>query len=483
MIDRRKFIQAGGAACAGALLGPWLAKAAASPAGKKPNVLFLVIEDCSPKRLGCYGNTVCQTPNLDRFAGEAVRFTKAHTLPPCSPSRTALLTGLRPTTTGVIGNFHEKEGIAAMAARPPLPELLKNAGYETIMIGKIGHPDKESAWTRKGRGGGKVKEPATFRGPGTKNPDAVKGSAFSYGKVDTTNDSETGDGAFADSAIAEISAAKDKPFFLAVGFHSTHLPFIASKKYFDMYSPEAMEIPKNPDALPDGMPDPAKLDQIKKVNQAEAYSGMGGNNPGTLAEWQEAMAAHYAVVSYVDAQIGRILAALAASPHADNTIVVVWSDHGFVMGEHFTWRKGQLLNESTQSILLVKAPGVSKPGGVHAGPVECMDLFPTFLDLCGLPIPGDVECASIRPALASPEKPWRKGALMDSGSAGKSLVTDRYRLTLSKGSKDEQNALYDHVRDPGESVNRFSDPASAAVVNQLKPMIEGGWRACLPGNP
>jgi uncharacterized sulfatase len=489
-LDRRGFLRSGGAALAAAWgAGAAGAARALAPAGDaagetaaRPNVLFLVIEDCSPIRFGCYGNKVCRTPNLDRLAASAVTFDAAHTVPPCGPSRTALLTGRRPTTTRVFGNFDRAIADEFFAAHPILPEIFKDAGYDAIKIGKFGHYDKNSAWTEIVRANDELGTPKPplkpARGPAAKEGAKVIGNGFTYGPTGL-DDADEVDGRMAELAIRRLKAPREKPFFLAVGFHSTHLAFRAPDKYFEMYPPSQMEVPKNPGSLPDGMPAP---EQWEAIRRAEAFSAMGGNNPGTLEEWKEALAAHYACLTFVDAQIGRILDALEESGRAKDTVVVVWSDHGFVMGEHYTWRKGQMINESTRSALLIRAPGVTVPGARHAGPVECMDLHPTVLDLCGVPVPAGTEAFSLRPVLEHPERPWRKAALIEAERRHTSLVTDGWRYTEYGEGPEMRAELFDEKADPGEFVNLAADLAYAAKRGELKALLHGGWKAAGPAS-
>jgi arylsulfatase A-like enzyme len=446
-------------------------------APRQPNVVLLVIEDCSPIRMGAYGNPICATPNLDRLAATGVRFDNAHTVPPCGPSRTALLTGCRPTTTGVTGNFDKERAAAWFAAHTQLQQRLQSVGYDTVRIGKIGHYGPDSAWTSEVSQqritealGPARTPPVPARGPATE-PGAVKvGAGFTYGPTGL-DDHEEGDGRMAEMACREIRAARAKPFFLAVGFHSTHLSFRAPQRYFDMYPPERMPVPQNPGALPDGMPAPG---QLAGQNQ---FSGFGGNNPGTLRAWQESIAAQYASLTFIDAQIGRVLDELARTGHDQDTVVVVWSDHGFMLGEHFEWRKGQMYDESTRSALIVRAPGVTPAGAVHAGPTECMDLHPTLLELCGAPVPAEVEAISMVPALRDPATPYRPAALIDADAGKRSLVTARWRLNEITVDGQQRRALFDRVADPGEHIDRSGDPACAGMVAELSALMAGGWRA------
>jgi arylsulfatase A-like enzyme len=232
-----------------------------------------------------------------------------------------------------------------------------------------------------------------------------------------------------------------------------------------MYSPEQMEIPRNPGADASGMP-PAGV--------------FKSGNPHTPEQWREAIAAHYACLTFIDAQVGRVLDALEESGRADRTIVVIWSDHGFMLGEHFLWRKGPLYNESTQVALLMKAPGVTKPGSVCERAVESIDIFPTLIDLCGLPQPKGIEAVSMKKLLADPAMPWKKGALMWDPGSGRSIVTQRYRYNEYPAKQKQKPELFDHETDPNEFVNLAEKPEMAEVRERLSQLLAEGWQACLP---
>ncbi len=464
-IGRRRFL----AHAAGGALAAWTAGAFAAPkAEKKPDILFIAVEDFSPHRLGCYGGPV-KTPNIDRFAASALRFAQAHTNPPCCPSRTALLLGKRPETTRVFGNTDDWHKLYPNAK--PLPVVLRENGYETIRCGKMYHANFEdnASWTRNinpqdglppvkskrlplSGPGADLEAEARAQGKQAKTPG---GSPFSYGPSGLTDDEEK-DGM--------VALQDDPPMALCIGQHATHLAFTAPQKYFDMYPAEEMKIPKNPDSDADGMP----LDKKKLSN----------SNPHTIEQWKAAIAAHYATLSFVDAQIGRVLDALEETGRADNTIVVLWSDHGFMLGEHYGWRKGMLRDHSTMTMLLWRAPGVTTPGSVCDRPVEAIDIFPTLMDLCGVPIPADTEACSMKPLLEDPSRPWKKGALMW-GGGGQSIVTEKWRYNeYAKGDKPAE--LFDRVNEPDEFVNLAADPKYKETVAELSQLIKGGWKACMP---
>ncbi|MEW6355881.1 MAG: sulfatase [Planctomycetota bacterium] len=482
-MNRRQFLKTGGALVSGlAAIRPILGQD--NQAKKRPDILFIAIEDVSPHRFGCYGGKVAKTPNMDRFAAGGIRFAETHTNPPCCPSRTALFLGLRPDTTKVYGNNDNWAELCPDALS--MPEHLRNNGYETIRCGKMFHGgsgsgafERDACWSkivnpsegmpeRK-----KTRRPA--EGPGVEYAKERKqaqkkgkakshGSPFIYGPTGLAGEEEL-DGMVASQGIRLLNEKQDKPILLALGMHATHLPFCCPDKYFEMYPWQEMQIPRNPDAGPDGMPkDPKVLSQ---------------QNPYTIEQWKKAIAGHYACLSFVDAQIGRVLDALEKSGRKENTIVVIWSDHGFMLGEHFMWRKGPLRDESTMSALLMQAPGVTKAGSVCKRPVETIDIFPTIFDVCGVSQPEGIEAMSMRRLLETPGAPWKKGALMHGGRKGRSICTEKWRYNEYEGAPD-QTELFDQAADPGEFANLAQDPKHTETVKELSAFLRGGWKACLP---
>jgi len=274
------------------------------------------------------------------------------------------------------------------------------------------------------------------------------------------------DGRVAEQGIRIIRSRKpvDKPMLLCLGFHATHLGFRAPDKYFELYPPEEIKLPRNPGADENGMPPPGIFNE---------------HNPHTPEQWRQAIAAHYACLTFIDAQVGRVLQELEKSGRADKTIVVIWSDHGFMLGEHFLWRKGPLYDESTQVALLWRVPGLTKAGTVCRRPVESIDIFPTLFDLCGIPQPEGIEAISMKPLLTDPDRSWKKGALMW-GGAGKSIVTKKWRYNEYLKRPDRPPELFDQEEDPGEFTNLAADPRYANVVAELSQLLHEGWWACLP---
>lgn len=518
---------------------------AADPAGgaasssSRPNVLFIVVDDLRPE-LGCYGVTQAQTPNIDRLAKQGVVFTRAYCQQPlCGPTRASLLTGLRPASTGVFHNkthFREKNPDVIT-----LPQHFKNNGYYTMTIGKVFHGgvDDNSTWSErlrpttlgqpypvkpvngyqlpenrkaleKGEAGSKKEDSGTGIGPATECAD-VPDQAYK-------------DGVTADTAIAAIRNSKDKQFFLATGFSKPHLSFIAPKKYWDLYDPVKLVLAKNPDAPKDAPPI-----GLSSSIELRARSDMPKDGPISEAESRRLLHGYLACVSYIDAQVGRILAELEANGLAENTIVVLWGDHGWQLGEHGAWGKVTTFEVCARAPLIVSAPGRAGNGKSANGLVEFVDVYPTLCELADLPLPPHLEGLSAVPLLNDPSKMWKIAAFTQSPSpalrewaglpleagmsrvfqplmervnkkiqamdpddyspekyneyvTGYSMRTDRYRFTYWCDDRKPDNPLavevYDHLSDPDENTNLA--PQSPELVKQLTEQWQAGWRKATP---
>lgn len=462
-----------------------------SAAESRPNVVVLVLEDVSPERFGAYGNAVCKTPNIDRLAAQGVRFTNFYTTPPCCPARTSMMTGVRPENSKVFDNSDARLAGDLLERVTTLPEAFRDGGYETVRIGKFAHDDREKdAWTRIATRGEGIETDASGKKPSGKpvmkpaegphaDPSAkFVGAPFLYGPSGLP-DQDHDDYHTAGAAIKVIREQREKPLFLAVGFHAGHLAFRAPDAYFAMYPADKIELPQVPGAGPDGLPTKKALLEARKVS---GFNATGFNNPATVEQWRAAIAAQYACLTFVDVQIGRVLDEIDAAGRADETIVILWSDHGFLMGEHFLWRKGLLYDADNKSAFIVRAPGAMQPGTVCSRIVETVDLYPTLTDLCGLTTPEHIEGRSFKPLLTQPDLPWKRAALIyrDKGrSVG--ATTERWRLNRFE-DHPERDALYDHDADPAENRNVIADPQYAAALKELDACITAGWKSCLPPN-
>jgi uncharacterized sulfatase len=508
-MDRRTFLKAAAASAGLAAAGceriaAWAAApgSAGLPADTaKMNVLFIDIEDCTPNAIGCYGNPIPKTPNLDRLAATGVRFDRAYIqYPCCNPSRSSFLTGLRPPTTGVLSN-----SVNMMKTLPPgtktLPELAKARGFYLADVGKLFHTTEfaETQYAVFDRLE-MTQPPPGWQGPGPviKHPPAPPpGGAWPGGKAPPKDnpkyaewkrwssdrygdsgltDEQQGDGRYARTTVALLKefAREKRHFFLFMGSQRPHTPLLCPKKYLDMYDPD--KIP-DPPAQPDqcrGIPDVAH----KFGKSADIFM----SRKPTPREAREAIAAYYACVSYTDAGIGLVLDALQETGLAANTIVLFLGDHGFHLGEHGLWSKYTLFESSTRAPLIVRVPGAAGNGKPCRRIVEFADITPTFCDLAGLEKPANLESTSFAPLLADPDRPWKKAAYTWFGNQGenRSVRTDRYRYAEWQHKGQTYKEFYDLQADPWETINRVDDPACAALVAEHARLLKEGWRAALP---
>ncbi|MGB2905948.1 MAG: sulfatase [Candidatus Aminicenantaceae bacterium] len=460
---------------------------------EKPNVLFIAVDDLRPE-LGCYGNDLIKTPNLDKLASEGCVFTHHFAaVPTCGASRYGLLTGLRPRTRVEIGN----EAIRHMLSSKPeteIPEtfihLLKQNGYTTIGIGKIGHyPD--------GLLYGYEEQPGTER----ELPHSWDEMLFDAGKWGTgwnaffayadgsnrqsrsknvrpyedapVNDNGYPDGLTADMAVEKLRelSVQQGPFFLGVGFFKPHLPFNAPQKYWDLY--EESDIPVTPsNSLPENV-NRASLHPSTELNQyrfGEEKASL--DHPVSDKYARKLRHAYFACVSYVDAQIGRILDELDRQGLSHNTIVVIWGDHGWHLGDHLVWGKHTIFERSLKSVLIFKVPESGNRGMLHDQVISTLDIYPTLLDLCGIELPHATDGRSFSRLLREGgDNTWENLAYSYFRN-GISLRTKRYRLT--KYFREDMPAieLYDHAQDPFEDHNIAGE--FPEIVERLMPLLERG---------
>ena len=468
----------------------------------RPNVLFIAVDDLRPE-LGCYGKPV-KSPNIDRLAGEGMVFERAYVqVALCMPSRASMLTGRRPDTTGVVDfTVRFRDVLPGVVT---LPQHFKNHGYHAAGFGKIFHRDDKSSWSEplfKSKRGEDDYHTEFGRqvmawlkedhrrltyvwdlGDGitkTKRPGGLPWEAPDI------SDSAVRDGQLADAALAKLDELKDKPFFLAVGFHKPHLPFIAPKKYFQLYDPASIAPATNP--FP---PRDAPRFATYNWNDLRHYYGIPDVGPVSEQQARELKHAYYACVSFADAQIGRLLDRLNALGLWEKTVVVLWGDHGWQLGEHGMWDKHSNFETSTRVPLIVRVPGV-RPGRTRAL-VESVDIFPTLCELAGLPLDAGLEGHSFTPLLNHPDREWKAAAFsqyqrvipgygkIDRGM-GYSMRTDRYRFTewLVPGTDFRAYELYDHQQDPNENTNLANQPELQTVVEGLKRQLHAGWNVFHP---
>jgi len=438
---------------------------------EKPNVLLICVDDLKPN-IGIYGDPLAKTPNIDRLASSSLLFAQAYcNQAVCSPSRNALLTSLRPQTLGIYDlatNFRKSRPDAIT-----FPQYFKQNGYRTEGMGKIfhvGHGNNEDAasWSVphfKAKSIGyalkenqaPTREGALFENQSPAN--LPKGAAYESADVP---DNAYGDGAIADEAVKRLEAAKKTPgtpFFLAVGFVKPHLPFCAPKKYWDMHDRSKFELAKVANA-PEGAPAfaPTAWGELRN------YKNMPEKGPVDAETARTLIHGYYAATSYMDAQLGRVLDAIESNGHAENTIIVLWGDHGWHLGEKEHWRKFTLWEEGTRTPNIWSVPDVTRPGSRCTTPVDLMTLFPTLCDLCGLPTPSWIPDPSLRTLLANPDSRWHRPALTTFNKGNHSVRTERWRYIRYADGGEE---LYDHRADHYEWTNLAANPRLARVKSEL----------------
>jgi len=445
------------------------------------NVLFIAIDDLRPE-LGCYGDTVAKTPNIDRVAKAGVVFGRAYCQQAvCSPSRTSMLTGCRPDTTKVWDlSTHFRK---ALPGAVTLPQHFKNNGYVTRGLGKIYHSglDDELSWSVPST------NPKSPHGA-ERRKDGSRGPAFEIyqGPEDKLFDGELS--AMAVAALGELKG-QSKPFFLAVGFIKPHLPFIAPRKYWDLYDPAAIPLAPNP--FPQqGVPSYA----VPAGGELHSYGGVPKERVLPDDSARQLKHGYHAATSFVDAQVGKLLDELDRLKLTDNTIVVIWGDHGWKLGEHAAWAKHTNVENDTRAPLIISVPGMANAGKTTPALVEFVDIYPSLAEIAGLPGPVKHEGLSFKPLLDDPSRPWKTAAFSQyprgkgkNELMGYSMRTNQYRFTqwVNRGDPDKVAAveLYDHQKDPQENTNVANDPANEAIVRKLTAQWRAGWQAALPSNP
>lgn len=476
MLRRRQFLQTS--------IGALSAMPGIGAMAKKPNILFIAVDDLRPE-LGCYGRRYIKSPNIDRIAREGMVFDRAYCQQAvCSPSRTSLLTGARPDSTKVYDLVtHFRDALPNIVT---LPQLFKQNGYFVQGIGKIFHPgyDDERSWSTPWQ----TPQAPTYAAVRTRpvkdedaKPKGKNGPAFESADV---ADNFYKDGMVADLAVRTLGqlSKKSEPFFLATGFAKPHLPFVSPKKYWDLYDPARIELASNP-YHPKDSPDYA----LTNSGELRNYVGMPADGPISAETARQLKHAYYAAISYTDAQIGKVLDELERLELRKNTIIVLWGDHGWKLGEHGEWAKHSNVENDTNSTLLLSVPGMKNAGKHTKALVEFVDVYPTLADLAGLPLPGHLEGLSCKPVLDNPNRAWKRAAFSQyprKTLMGYSMRTDRYRFTVWVNRDDHSKVdfveLYDHENDPPENTNVAKVPANSALVRQLMGQWRQGWKGALP---
>jgi len=459
-------------------------------AADKPNILFIAIDDLAPA-LRCYGNLIAKTPHIDRLAASGVRFDRAYNqLPLCNPTRASVMTGLRPDTIKVYDlDRHFRDEVPKAIT---LSQTFMRNGWWAGRVGKIYHYnvpasigtdgfDDPPSWqeTVNPKGRDKADEALIFNA----EPHRKISAALSWLAADGADEEQT-DGMIATEAIKIMQSKRGQPFFLGVGFFRPHTPYVAPRKYFEMYPLKDMRLPYAPKGDRDDIPTAAFAHNCPVPNY--------GLDELTL---RKALQAYYATISFVDAQVGRLMAALDRLGLVDNTIVVLWSDHGYHLGEHNgIWQKRTLFEQASRTPLIIRAPGARGNGTACKRIVEFVDIYPTLTDLAGLKPPKGLEGRSLRLLLDNPVAKWDGYAItqvlrpadkrLAKPVMGRSIRTERWRFTDWAEGKSGME-LYDHAGDPMEFHNLAlePDPEAKVVMQHLRKLLEKKASGKVPTTP
>lgn len=444
-----------------------------TPASERLNVLFIATDDLNCD-LGCYGNRQVKTPNIDKLAARGTRFERAYCqFPLCSPSRSSLMTGLRPDVTQVFDlTKHFRTVLPDVVT---LPQLFRTNGYYAARVGKIYHYgvpgdigtsglDDPPSWERfvNPRGRDKAEEALLTN----YTPQRGLGSSLSFMRSEGTDEEQT-DGIGASETIKLLEQNKDKPFFIACGFYRPHCPYVAPAKYFDGLPLENIRMPAM---------------NWEVTNQVTSMA-LSSTQPWPLfgvteEQGRNSIQAYWASIEFMDAQVGRLLAALERLKLDDKTIIVFWSDNGYHLGDHGLWMKRSLFEGAARVPLIIASPTQKTRGKPSARTVELLDIYPTLADLCGLQPAHKLAGRSLRPLLDSPTAEWDKPAFTQVSRgrvSGHSVRTERWRYTEWDHGK-EGTELFDYQADPNENQNLAKDPNYAQQVAKLKALVQENWK-------
>ena len=496
-LTRRGFLRLSAVGAATALAWPQslLSQTASTSAPHRNlNVLFIIVDDLRPQ-LGCYGDKFAQTPHIDKLAAGGTLFERAYCQQAvCSPSRTSLLTGCRPDTTKVYDlTTHFRKNLPDVVT---LPQWFKQAGYHTQGLSKVYHGglDDEASWSvvpswKPRAAPYALKEnvdlvaskQAAAKAKGLSGAAAQRASQGPPYECADVGDDAYSDGKTAAEAIKALNEVKDKPFFLAVGFLKPHLPFVAPKKYWDLYKRKDIPLADNPSA-------PKDCPEIAKTDWAElrGYHGMPDRGPMNDDDARALIHGYYAAASYTDAQVGKVLAELDRLGLRENTAIVLVGDHGWKLGEHGMWSKHTNFDLDAHAPMIVCAPGQRAAGKHSPALVEFVDIYPTLCDLAGLEKRKHLEGASFARLLDDPNRKWKAAAFSQyprGKNMGYSMRTDRYRFTLwqDPDGKVLATELYDHEGNDKEDVNIAGRSEHAALVRELTEQLRRGWKAAENG--
>ena len=462
-------------------------------AESSPNVLFIAVDDLRPM-LGCYGDKVARTPNIDRLASGATVFRKAYCQQAvCSPSRLSLMTGRRPDTIRVWDlNTHFRRALPKVIT---LPQFFRKKGYHCRSIGKIFHgggaPSKdEASWSETPLHDTvrtvnlRYATPANLAGRGLKRASSEAADVPDGAYID---------GVVCDAALKALSTLKTRaqPFFLAVGFRKPHLPFCAPQKYWDLYGPEDIPPPASR-GYPKGAPEVA----VRSWKELEGYTDIPSDGQISTEKAAELRHGYYACVSYVDSLVGRLIDQVEKLDLSKETVICLWGDHGFHLGEQGLWAKANNYELSVRVPLILSAPGQKEKGVDSSALVELVDLYPTLVEACGFVVPEGLEGTSFRGLLDDPLRSWKKAAFSQYPRAyqgnrhrahgdimGYSVRTRRHRYVEWRDWKSGEvkaRELYDHESDPGEMSNLAGQEGYNEILNRHGAILKAGWRKSLP---
>jgi arylsulfatase A-like enzyme len=446
------------------LLGTMSGSRAASP-GEHPNVLFIAVDDLNTWVGHLGGHVNAKTPNIDRLARRGVSFSKAYSAAPlCNPSRISLLTGIAPSKSGVYGNREMLRDRLPDAVT--LMQHFRASGYVSLGSGKIFHGTKAydgDSWDQF------HVVPRQSKGLAVHKQLAEPTSVWAPWGPLSSAEEQMFDFEVASWAVSQLEASHDQPFFLAAGFTKPHLPWRVPQKYFDLHPLDEIELPATKEGDLDDVPEFGKklAREVYDASDGRNFAHPGGDHQNVVAheQWSIAVQAYLATISFADAQVGRILDALDASKHADNTIVVLWGDHGWHLGEKEHWRKHALWDVTTRTPLIISAPEGVATDRLCDRPVGLIDVYPTLVELAGLPKRDGIDGRSLVPLLENPDRDWDRPVVMTYGYRNHAVQTSRWRYIEYHDGTAE---LYDHENDPHEWTNLATRPEHQAVLRDLR---------------
>lgn len=423
-------------------------------AAERPNVLFIAIDDLNHWITHLERNPQARTPNIDRLAKMGTTFRNAHcAVPACEPSRCAIMGGRRPWTTGCYKNGHKWQQY--QPAGEGLSAQFLKAGYRVYGAGKIYHSMQyhPSEWT----------DYMSRNGLSSNGPGVQKNDGYHNNKTHPQlKDDDLIDWHTTDYCIRRLREESDQPFFIACGLYKPHLPFVAPRKYYDAFPLESIKLPPHIENDLDDVP-PAGVKMAGPQGDHAKFLKSG--------RWKAAIQSYLATCAYTDMNVGRLLDALDKSPHKDNTIIVLWGDHGWHLGEKEHWRKHALWDVSTRTPLIISVPDSGTKGQLCHRPVSLIDLYPTLVDLCGLPERDGLDGQSFRPLLKNPSQQWDRPVVMTYGPGNHAVQIQRWRYIRYTNGGEE---LYDHTNDPNEWINLAGSSEHLDLVSKMQsslPMI------------